>query len=86
MKHLQLNDENVISLSLTNTRSYFRSIRILVDFIESWETILSRIYVALQLSVNNRKLKGGIWAAGTKYVGSPHEKAIGLNSKEAFME
>lgn len=85
VKHLQLNDENVISLSFT-TRSYFRTIRILVDFIESWETILSRICIALQLPVNNRKLKGGIWAAGTKYVGSPHEKAIGLNSKEAFME
>lgn len=85
LKGLRPSDKNVISLSLT-TRFYFETIRVLVDFTESIEKILSRIYVALQLPFNSRKLKGNVWIPGPKHVGAPNGKENGLKGKEAFMK
>ncbi|AGV14187.1 hypothetical protein, variant [Cryptococcus neoformans var. grubii H99] len=85
VKNLRLNDENVISFSLT-ARFYFKTIRVVVDFAESWETILSHIYLALQLPANSRKRKSDMGTPSTKHIGSPHEKEIELNGREAFMK
>lgn len=85
VKGLRPSDKNVISLSLI-TRFYFETIRVLVDFTESMEKILSHINVALQLPFNSRKLKGDVWIPGPKHVGALDEKENGLKVKEAFME
>lgn len=85
VKGLRPSDKNVFSLSLT-TRFYFETIRVLVDFTESMEKILSHIYVALQLPFNSRKLKGDVWIPGPKHVGRLDEKENGLKVKEASME
>lgn len=84
VKDLRPSDKNVISHSLT-TRFYFETIRVLVDFTESMEKILSRIYVALQLPFNSRKLKSNVWIPGPKHLGAPDEKENRLKGKEAFM-